>query len=87
MAAAQAWPRLQANTDAPVTLSGPDLPAPGTVMSDGHYSELLKQIREHMRPVCSEMPQEEFDALTARLAQIEWKYTRQAAGPASGPFE
>ena len=44
-AAAQTWTRLQANTDAPVTLSGPDLPAPGTVMSDGHYSELLKQIR------------------------------------------
>lgn len=48
-------------------------------MTDGHYSELLARIRERVRPVCSEMPEDEFDALTARMAEIEWKYTRGAS--------
>lgn len=46
-------------------------------MGDDDYSELLTSIRERIRPVCSEMPQEEFDALTARMAEIEWKYAHR----------
>jgi hypothetical protein len=69
------------------SICGPEFPAAARTMSVGHYSELLRQIRDRVRPVCSEMPQDEFDALTARMAEIEWKYTHRAAAPGPDPSE
>jgi len=56
-------------------------------MSDGHYAELLSRIRERMRPLCSRMPQAEFDALTARMAEIEWRFTQHRPAPAAEASE
>jgi hypothetical protein len=41
------------------------------------YVKLLEDIRERVRPVCPTMPSAEFDALTARMAEIEIKYAQQ----------
>jgi len=35
---------------------------------------LLTGIRARLRSICANMPDAEFDALTARMAEIEWKY-------------
>lgn len=41
---------------------------------DGIFRELLTGIRARLRSICANMPDAEFDALTARMAEIEWKY-------------
>lgn len=41
------------------------------------YGKLLDDIRVRVRPVCPTMPTVEFDALTARMAEIEIKYAQQ----------
>ena len=38
------------------------------------YLRLLDDIRRRLRPVCTELPTSEFDALTTRIAQAEMKY-------------
>lgn len=40
------------------------------------YGSLLEDIRGRVRPVCPTMPATEFDALTARMAEIEIKYAQ-----------
>jgi hypothetical protein len=37
-------------------------------------SLLVERIRERIRPVCPNMPDAEFEALTQRMADIEHKY-------------
>ena len=46
-------------------------------------SEMLAAIRVRLRPICAAMPQAEFDELTQRIAEIEYKYDRILALPAS----
>ena len=41
------------------------------------YGKLLEDIRGRVRPVCPMMSSTEFDALTARMAEIEIKYAQQ----------
>jgi len=41
------------------------------------YAKLLDDIRTRVRPACPTMPSGEFDALTARMAEIEIKYAQQ----------
>jgi len=41
------------------------------------YAKLLDDIRSRVRPMCPTMPSVEFDALTARMAEIEIKYAQQ----------
>jgi hypothetical protein len=41
------------------------------------YVKLLEDIRGRVRSVCPTMPSTEFDALTARMAEIEIKYAQQ----------
>ena len=41
------------------------------------YIKLLEDIRGRVRLVCQAMPMDEFDALTARMAEIEIKYAQQ----------
>jgi hypothetical protein len=41
------------------------------------YIKLLEDIRARVRLVCPAMPLNEFDALTARMAEIEIKYAQQ----------
>ena len=35
---------------------------------------IRRDIAERLRPSCADMPQEEFDAMVARMALIEWKH-------------
>ena len=48
------------------TLPEPDRPS--------SYCKLLDNIRDRLRPACSDMTSSEFDTLTARMAEIEMKY-------------
>ncbi|HEY4306331.1 MAG TPA: hypothetical protein VGM82_17790 [Gemmatimonadaceae bacterium] len=41
------------------------------------YGKLLEDIRARVRPACPAMPDTDFDALTARMAEIEMKYAQQ----------
>ena len=41
------------------------------------YSKLLDDIRARVRPACPEMPEVEFHALTAQMAEIEMKYRQR----------
>jgi hypothetical protein len=41
------------------------------------YSKLLDDIRARVRSACPEMPEFEFNALTARMAEIEMKYRQR----------
>jgi hypothetical protein len=41
------------------------------------YAQLLDDIRGRVRPVCPAMATNVFDALTARMAEIEIKYAQQ----------
>jgi len=38
------------------------------------YVRLLDDIRRRLRPVCTELPTSEFDALTTQIAEAEMKY-------------
>jgi hypothetical protein len=40
------------------------------------YTKLLEDIRARVRRACPTMPPIEFDALTARMAEIEIKYAQ-----------
>lgn len=40
---------------------------------------LIADIAHRLRPVMAQVPQEEFDALVARMVDIELKYQRRAA--------
>ena len=42
--------------------------------SESQRALLIKRIASRLRPVCTTMPREEFDAMVARLADIELKY-------------
>jgi hypothetical protein len=37
-----------------------------------------KRIAERIRPVCANMPEEEFDKMVARMALIEYKHSMEA---------
>lgn len=41
-------------------------------------AELRVEIAERLRKVCIAMPDEEFDALVARMAEVEYKYEANA---------
>jgi hypothetical protein len=41
--------------------------------------ELLDEIRKRIRPVCPNMPEAEFNDLTLRMAEVEYKYDRDPA--------
>jgi hypothetical protein len=41
-------------------------------------AELRAAIAERLRNVCSAMPQDEFDTLVARMAEVEYKYAAYA---------
>jgi hypothetical protein len=38
------------------------------------YVRLLDDIRRRLRPVCTELPTSEFDALTTRIAEAEMRH-------------
>ena len=40
--------------------------------------DMLVAIRERIRPVCPNMPDSDFDQLTRRMAEIEYKYAQAA---------
>ena len=37
-----------------------------------------KKIAERIRPVCAEMPEEDFDKMVARMALIEYKHSMES---------
>ena len=39
---------------------------------------LVKSISKRLRPVCSQMPSAEFDAMVRQMADIELKYANQS---------
>jgi hypothetical protein len=41
------------------------------------YARLLDDIRSRIRAACPDMPEFEFSALTARMAEIEMKYRQR----------
>lgn len=41
------------------------------------YAKLLDDIRARVRTACPDMPEFEFSALTARMAEIEMKYRQR----------
>jgi len=45
-----------------------------TQQDSPRLAELRAAIAERLRNVCSAMPQDEFDALVARMAEVERKY-------------
>ena len=46
----------------------------------GRLSVIMTEVRERLRPVCADLPEDEFDAMVERIAQTQYKYEGQAAG-------
>lgn len=36
-----------------------------------------RKIAERIRPVCADMPEEEFETMVTRMALIEWKHAQE----------
>ena len=36
-----------------------------------------RKIAERVRPVCADMPEEEFETMVTRMALIEWKHAQE----------
>lgn len=47
--------------------------------------EILEKIRNRVRSVCQHLPDEEFNALTLKMAQLEFKYEQQPERLSSFP--
>jgi hypothetical protein len=51
---------------------------PRMTQKDARLAELRTAIGERLRGVCSAMPPDAFDALVARMAEVEYKYENYA---------
>jgi hypothetical protein len=49
--------------------------------------EILEKVRERVRPVCPNMPEDEFNVLTAKMAELEYKYDQRLAVTSTVPPE
>lgn len=38
---------------------------------------IRRRIAERVRPVCANMPEEEFETMVTRMALIEWKHAQE----------
>lgn len=43
-----------------------------------NLKSIRKDIAERLRPMCANMPDEEFEKMVARMALIEWKHFNDA---------
>ena len=46
--------------------------------SNHNLEAIRKTIADRIRPVCPNMPEEEFDTMVTRMALIEWKHLQEA---------
>ena len=46
--------------------------------SNNNLEAIRKTIADRIRPVCPNMPEDEFDTMVARMALIEWKHFQEA---------
>jgi hypothetical protein len=61
--------------------AGQECPCPVddvSVAATSKRDTLIKKISNRLRPVCSRMPADEFDAMVQRIADIELKYAGQS---------
>ena len=47
--------------------------------SSGRLWVIMMEVRERLRPVCPDLPDDEFEAMVDRIARTQYKYEGQAA--------
>ena len=50
----------------------------------GRLSVIMMEVRERLRPVCPDLPDDEFDEMVERIAQTQHKYEGRAADGSRG---
>jgi hypothetical protein len=46
----------------------------------GRLWVIMREVRDRLRPVCPDLPEDEFDAMVDRIARTQYKYEGQANG-------
>jgi hypothetical protein len=43
----------------------------------GRLWVIMEEVRDRLRPVCADLPEQEFDAMVDRIARTQYKYESQ----------
>jgi hypothetical protein len=45
----------------------------------GRLWVIMEEVRERLRPICPDLPEQEFDAMVERIAHTQYKYEGRVA--------
>jgi hypothetical protein len=48
--------------------------------ASGRLWVIMEEVRDRLRPVCPDLPEQEFDAMIDRIARTQYKYEGQMSG-------